>query len=119
MANKDIFGLPDKKKKLNATASSMASEYGEELAGRKIADIADHAGKSVAKSVANSVAKAGAKPSEERLMAKVKKYDPATPSIRGDMFGVTRLPAGPEKTVELTPASEEDVFGTPKKKKEE
>lgn len=118
MANKDIFGLPDKKKKaLEATSSGMASEYGEELIGRKIAsgEIAKDAGKAVAK----SVAKAGAKPSEERLMAKVKKYDPATPSIRGDMFGVTRLPAGPEKTVELTPASEEDVFGTPKKKKEE
>ena len=116
MANKNIVGLPEKKKKaLEATASGMASEYGEELAGRKAADIA----KDAAKSVANGVAKAGAKPSEERLMAKVKKYDSATPSIRGDMFGVTRLPAGPEKTVELTPASEEDVFGTPKKKKEE
>lgn len=54
MANKDIFGLPEKKKKaLEATASGMASEYGEELVGRKIAsgEIAKDAGKAVAKSV--------------------------------------------------------------------
>lgn len=57
MANKDIFGLPEKKKKaLEAASSGMASEYGEELIGRKIAsgEIAKDAGRSVAKSVAKA-----------------------------------------------------------------
>lgn len=86
MANKDIFGIREKKDKTDVKKANVPTDE---------------------------------KPAEERLVAKVKKYNSATPSIRGDMFGVTRLPAGPEKTVELTPASEEDVFGTPKKKKEE
>ncbi len=99
MANKNIFGLPEKKKRQDYTEEVQRDEFGR-VTGRKRVPAND-------------------KPAEKKLMAKVKKYNPATPSVRGDMFGVTRLPAGPEKTVELTPVSEEDVFGTPKKKKEE
>lgn len=99
MANKNIFGLPEKKKRQDYTVEVQRDEFGRETGRKRIP--------------------ADEKPAEEKLMAKVKKYDRAIPSVRGDMFGVTRLPAGPEKTVELTPASEEDVFGTPKKKKEE
>lgn len=85
MANKDIFGIREKKDKT---------------------------------AVKNAVVPADGKPTE-RLMATVQKRSKAKPSLRGDMFGVTSLPDGPKKTVELTPVSEEDVFGTPKKKEEE
>lgn len=86
MANKDIFGIREKKDKTD---------------------------------VKKAVVPADEKPAEERLVARVKHYAPANPSLRGDMFGVTELPTGPEKTEELTPASVEDVFGSPKKKEEE
>lgn len=85
MANRDIFGVREKKDKTSVKKVNVP---------------------------------ANEKPTEERLMATVTKRSTARPSLRGDMFGVTSLPDGPAKTVELTPVSEEDVFGTPKKKEE-
>ena len=85
MANKDIFGIREKKDKTSVKSSAFLEKE---------------------------------RPGEERLMATRQKRRVSNPSIRGDVFGVT-VPDGPKETVELTPASEEDVFGTPKKKKEE
>lgn len=112
--NHDIFGIREKKK--IAKNSGMASEYGEEVANSKIA------AREVAKKVAEKAAETSAKEMETEqpggMTATIERRRRANPSITGDTFGVT-VPDGPKEKVALKKASIEDVFGSPKKKKEE